>query len=284
MRASLLLRLATIYYHQSGWPLAEQTFRQAAEESLDAPALYAHAEQELAFARLVAGDLPGASRLAKASLRWAEQAADPRLVAHSLARIAVFEFLQGHGARLDLLDRAEALDAAAAAEPLARVPRFDPSLVRGLVLKWCDRAGRGTAQLADRYQNGINSGDEASLPFLLYHFSELECWAGNWETAEEYALEACRVADESRQHTMRPATLYSLALVRAHRGQVAGPATLPARHSPCATGPGTSRSGPWCSRFSASSRCRWMITRPHTLTWAPSPRWLPPSASGNRAW
>ena len=30
LRASLLIRLATIYYHQSGWPLAEQTFRQAA--------------------------------------------------------------------------------------------------------------------------------------------------------------------------------------------------------------------------------------------------------------
>ena len=29
------------------------------------------------------------------------------------------------------------------------------------------------------------------------------------------------MAEESRQQTMRPATLYSLALVRAHRGQVA---------------------------------------------------------------
>ena len=29
LRASLLLRLATIHYHLSGWPLAEQTFRQA---------------------------------------------------------------------------------------------------------------------------------------------------------------------------------------------------------------------------------------------------------------
>ena len=86
LRASLLLRLATIHYHQSGWPLAEQTFRQAAEEAPDDPALCAHAEQELAFARLVAGDLPGASRWAKASLRSAEQAADPRLMAHSLAR------------------------------------------------------------------------------------------------------------------------------------------------------------------------------------------------------
>lgn len=220
LRASLLLRLATMYYHQSGWPLAEQTFRRAAQEALDDPALYAHAEQELAFARLVAGDLPGASRLAMASLRSAEQAADPHLVAHSLARIAIFEFLQGHGARLDLLDRAEALAAGTDAEPRIPLPRFDPSLVRGLVLKWCDRLDEARPWLAGRYRNGLDSGDEAPLPFLLYHFSELECWAGNWDAAEEYALEACRVADESRQHTMRPATLYSLALVLAHRGQV----------------------------------------------------------------
>jgi len=219
-RTSLFLRLATIYYHQSGWPLAEQTFRQAAEEALDDPALYAHATQELAFARLVAGDLPGAARLAKASLRSAEQAADPRLVAHSLARVAVFEFLQGHGAQLNLLDRAEALDAVASADPLARLPMFDPSLARGIVLKWCDRLDEARPGLAERYRSRIARGDEASLPFLLYHFSELECWAGNWDAAEEYALEACRVADESHQHAMRPATLYSLALVRAYRGQV----------------------------------------------------------------
>ena len=220
LRAALLLRLATIYFHQSGWPLAEQTFRQAAEEALDDPALCAHAEQELALARLVAGDLPGASCLAKASLLSAEQAADPRLAAHSLARVVVLEFLQGRGVRLDLLDRAEALDAKANAASLIRLPRFDPSLIRGLVLKWSDRLDEARPGLADRYRIGIDGGDEASMPFLLYHLSELECWAGNWDAAEEYAVEACRVAEESRQHTMRPATLYSLALVRAHRGLV----------------------------------------------------------------
>ena len=99
-------------------------------------------------------------------------------------------------------------------------PVLDPSLVRGLVLKWCDRLDEARLRLADRYRHALDRGDEASLPFLLYHFSELECWAGNWDAAEEYALEACRVADESRQSAMRPATLYSLALVRAHRGQV----------------------------------------------------------------
>jgi DNA-binding CsgD family transcriptional regulator len=219
-RASLLIRLATIYYHQSGWLVAERTFRQAAQEARDDPALCAHAEQELAFIRCVAGDFAGASSLAKASLRSAERAADPGLVAHSLARVAAFEFIQGHGAWLDLLDRAEALDAAPGTGQLARLPRLNPSLTRALLLKWCDRLDEARSRLADQYRSRVERGDEASLPFLLYHFGELECWAGNWDAAEEYSLEACRVADESRQRTMKPATLYSLALVRAHRGQV----------------------------------------------------------------
>jgi DNA-binding CsgD family transcriptional regulator len=220
-RASLLVRLATTHYHLSGWPLAEQTFQQAAAEAPDDAALCAHAEQELAFARMIAGDLPAAVHWAKASLRSAQRAADPRLMAQSLARIAAFDFLEGNGVRLDLLGNAEALCAAAGEEPPGRLPLYGPSLVKGLILKWSDRLDAARAVLADEYRNALDRGDEASLPFLLYHFSELECWAGNWDTAEEYALEGCRVAEENRQQTMRPAALYALALVRAHRGHLA---------------------------------------------------------------
>ena len=220
LRASLLVRLATIYCHQSGWPLAEQTFRQAAQEAQDDRALRAHAEQGLAFARFVAGDLPGASRLAQASLVSAQQAAGPRLVAHSLAGVALFDFLQGQGAQLDLLDRAEALGASSVEDPVGRLPALDPTLVTGLVLTWCDRLDEARLKLASRYRHALDRGDEASLPFILYHLSQLECWAGNWDAAEDYALEGCRIADESYQQPVRPATLYSLALVRAHRGQV----------------------------------------------------------------
>jgi DNA-binding CsgD family transcriptional regulator len=225
-RASLLLRLATIHYHLSGWPLAEQTFRQAAREASQDPRLSAHAERELAFTQLVAGDLPAALHWAKASLHSAERTADPRLIAHSLARIAVFEFLQGRGVPLDLLDKAEALDALAldalaGEEPAGRPALHSPSLGRGLVLKWCDRLDEARVILAGQYRNMLDNGDDASLPFLLYNFSELECWAGNWDTAEGYAIEGCRAAEESRQRTMTPAALYCLALVRAHRGQVA---------------------------------------------------------------
>ena len=102
---------------------------------------------------MVAGDLPAALHWAKASLRSAEQAADPHLMAHSLARIAAFEFLQGNGVRLDLLDRAEALGASAGEEPTGRLPLHGPSLVKGLVLKWCDRLDEARAVLAGQYRN-----------------------------------------------------------------------------------------------------------------------------------
>ena len=169
---------------------------------------------------MVAGDLPGALHLARASLRSAERAGDPGLMAHSLARIAVFEFLHGNGVRLDLLDEAEALAVSAGEEPIGRLSLHSPLLVKGLIFKWCDRLGEARAVMADQYRNALDRGDEASLPFLLYNFSELECWAGNWDAAEQYALEGCRVAEESRQQAMRPATLYPLAFVRACRGQV----------------------------------------------------------------
>jgi DNA-binding CsgD family transcriptional regulator len=219
--APLLLRLATIYYHQSGWPLAEQTFRRAAAQATDLPEVRAHAQQELAFARLVAGDLPSAQRLAEASLAAAEEAGHPRLAAHSMARVAFFSFLQGRGPRWDLLKQAEALEAAGGEEPIGRLPMLEPALVTGMVLKWCDRLDEARPKLAGRYQAALDRGDEASLPFVLYHLSQLECWAGNWDQAEEYAREGCRSAGENRQEPMRAGTLYALALVRAHRGQVA---------------------------------------------------------------
>ena len=217
--APLLLRLATIHYHQSTWPVAEQTFRHAAEQAMDDPGLRARAEHGIAFTRVMAGDLPTALQCAKNALHWAERAGDPRLIADSLARFASFEFLHGNGARPELLDKAEMLDASVIEEPDARVSLFRPALVRGLMFKWCDQLGEARLRLATQYRHALERGDEASLPFLLYHFSELECWAGNWDAAEQYALEGCRVAEETRQQALLPATLYSLALVRAHLGR-----------------------------------------------------------------
>jgi DNA-binding CsgD family transcriptional regulator len=214
-RAALLARLAAIHYHQSGWALAEQTFRQALAQALDDPALRAHAEQELAVTQLTAGDLAAASDWAQASLRSCGRAARPGLTAQSLARVAVIEFLCGNGVWADLLDQAEADPVQA---PAGRPSLLSPALVRAVVLKWGDRLDEARQRFADCYRHAAGHGDEVSLPFLLYHFSELECWAGNWDAAEEYARKAGQLASQNQQQAMKPGALYALALVLAHRG------------------------------------------------------------------
>jgi DNA-binding CsgD family transcriptional regulator/tetratricopeptide (TPR) repeat protein len=214
-RAALLIRLAAIHYHQSGWSLAEQTFRQALAQAPHDAALRAHAEQDLAMTQLTAGDLAAASNWAEASLRSARQAARPGLAAHSLGRMAVVEFLRGNGIRADLLDQA---DADLAEPPPSHPSLLSPSLARAVILKQAGRLDEARERFAGCYRYAASHGDEVSLPFLLSHFSELECWAGNWDDAEEYARKAGQLASDNQQQARKPAALYALALVLAHRG------------------------------------------------------------------
>jgi DNA-binding CsgD family transcriptional regulator len=242
-RAALLIRQAAICYHQSGWARAEHLFRQAALEAAGDPELRGHAEAELAQARLAAGDLAAAARWAGAALRSAEQAARPRLLAHALARLATVEFLQGGPVRTDLLDRAGGLEAAGdeageaagdeageaagdealggeagGGEAIEYLALSGPALLHGAILKWSDRLDQARQRFACCYRRALDRGDDAALPFLLSHISELECWAGNWDAAAEYAREGCTVASDSHQLGMRPAPLYALALALAHQG------------------------------------------------------------------
>ena len=219
-RAALLIRQAAISCHQSGWAQAEQLFHQAALEAAGDPELRAHAEGELAQARLAAGDLPAASRWAAAALRSAERAGRPRLLAHSLAHVAAVEFLRGNPVRADLLALAERAGAGAGDEPVEFLALAGPALFAGAILKWSDRLDEARQCFTGCYRRTLDRGDDASLPYLLAHLSELECWAGNWDAAAEYAREGRTVASETHQQAMLPAPMCSLALVLAHQGEV----------------------------------------------------------------
>ena len=154
------------------------------------------------------------------ALGSAEQAGRPRLLAHSLARLAAVEFLGGGPARADLLDRAGQLGAGTGDEPVEYLALCGPAFLAGAILKWSDRLDEARRCFAGCYRRTLDRGDDASLPYLLAHFSELECWAGNWDAAAEYAREGCTVASESHQQAMLSAPMYALALVRAHQGEV----------------------------------------------------------------
>jgi DNA-binding CsgD family transcriptional regulator len=247
-RAALLIRQAAICCHQSGWARAERLFHQAMWEAAGDTELRAHAAAELAQARLAAGDLSTAGRWAAVALRSAEQAGRPRLLAHVLARMAVVEFLRGGPIRADLLDRAAQLDAdehgtagrvrhpseggaaaeggggsghradGAGGEAVDYLALSGPALLYGAILKWSDQLDQARRCFSGCYRRALDCGDDASLPFLLAHLSELESWAGNWHAAAEYAREGCTVASDTHQLAMRPAPLYALALARAFQG------------------------------------------------------------------
>jgi DNA-binding CsgD family transcriptional regulator len=218
-RAALLIRQAAICSHQSGWGPAEQLFRRAAREAAGDAALRAHAEGGLAQARLAAGDLAGAARWAGEALRSANQAGRPGLVAHTLSQQATVEFLRGGPVRAGLPGPAGAADVGEDNEPVEYLALSGPALLRGAILKWSDQLDQARHSFAGCYRRAMDRGDDAALPYLLAHLSELECWAGNWEAAAGYAREGCAVAGDSHQQAMRAAPLYALALARAHQGR-----------------------------------------------------------------
>jgi DNA-binding CsgD family transcriptional regulator len=219
-RAALLIRQAAVCCRQAGWPQAERLFRQAAAEAPGDPDLHGHAAGELALARLAAGDLAGASRWAGVALRSAERSGRPRLLAHSRAWLAAVEFLRGAPLPADLPDRAGRRDAGAGDEPVEYLALAGPAVAEGAILAWSDRLDQARQRLTGCYRRALDRGDDASLPLLLARLSELECRAGNWDAAAGYARDGCTAAGESHQQAVRPAPMCSLALVRAHQGQV----------------------------------------------------------------
>jgi DNA-binding CsgD family transcriptional regulator len=88
-----------------------------------------------------------------------------------------------------------------------------------VVLKLADDLAGARERLTSAHRRISEMGNERSLPFLLFHLAELECWSGNLVEAERYAAEASAVATRTGQEASRAFTLYAEALVDALRGR-----------------------------------------------------------------
>lgn len=69
-------------------------------------------------------------------------------------------------------------------------------------------------------QAAQEEGDESSQPILLAYLADLECWAGNWQTAERHAAQGWDVGEQVDHHAWRAATCYARALIDAHLGRI----------------------------------------------------------------
>src|SRR5439155_4742746 len=86
-------------------------------------------------------------------------------------------FLMGQGGPGDAMAEAAALESGERPRPTPG----HPGVAFGLLLKWSDDLAEARARLQSAYEGAKGEGNERSLPFLLFHLAELECWAGDWD-------------------------------------------------------------------------------------------------------
>src|SRR4029453_15031575 len=117
------------------------------------------------------------------------------------------------------MERAATLEEpTAAAQPGRPAQLLSRRLVWASMLMWADQFDEARVGFEELHRQMLERGDEGSLAFLLSNMSQLECWAGNWDLAAQYAAEGERLAVLTGQGAMVSANLYAKALVEAHRG------------------------------------------------------------------
>ena len=215
-RAVALQRLGWVRYHEDSWSTAARLFGEALEQAGEDPHLAAAVELDASMACLFSGDLSAAEEHSRRALDRARALGDTALLGEAMAMAASIDFLLGQGVAEE--DMEQALSMESWQEP--RPTPVHPGVAFGLVLKWSDDLGRARSRLENAHSRALEEGNERSLPFLLFHLAELECWAGNWPLAERYADEGCAVATETGQDSSLAFALYAKALLASHRGNV----------------------------------------------------------------
>ncbi len=211
--ARALLVLATILLHDAGDPVALPVLKRALAEAADDELL--RARIHISIARTCGDDLNYCAVHAAAGLALAQQAGDPGLTGEALAQKMYADFMIGQDLDVELGYRA--LDLELQARPAQVEERA--SMALGLCLVRADRFDEGRRMFAAVLQATRDEGDESSLPVVLAYLAELECWTGNWQSAERYAVESWQAAEQVEHRAWRTMALYAGALVNAHLGR-----------------------------------------------------------------
>ena len=213
-RAEALLVLATILHSDEGAPVAIAMLEQALAEASASRALQARIHIEISH--FSDNDHPYGARHAEAGLALAQHLGDPGLASEALVAKMFKDFYLGHGLAVELGEKAVEL------EREARPARVEERAAMGLgvCLKQADRFAEARRWFGQALRAAREEGDESSLPHLLAHLADLECWAGNWPAAERYAAGSWDVAQQVEHRAGRSIPLYVRALVDAHLGRV----------------------------------------------------------------
>jgi len=213
-RAEALLVLANILRHDAGDVATLAMLRQALNEALTGSMLQARIHLEIAR---TSNDTGECARHVEAGLVLAEHAGDLGLTGEALVQKLYLDFWAGRGLGVELAERAMELERAGWKS--SRV-EDRAALALGWCLEQADRFDEARRWFNEALQAAREEGDDSSLPSVLAHMAELECWVGNWPAAERYAADSWKVDEQVEQRARHSERLYVRALIDAHLGRV----------------------------------------------------------------
>jgi DNA-binding CsgD family transcriptional regulator len=213
-RAEVLLGLAKVLLHEEADPAALRVLEQALGEASADRGLQARIHVSLA--RSCRNDLRYGASHADAGLALAEQVGDPGLTSEALVQKMYADLLVGRGLDLGLGDRAMELER----EGRHLQVEERAAMYEGLCLVRADRFDEARRVLEQALRAAREEGDDSSLPLVLVHLADLECWAGNWQAAEHYAADSWQAVLQVGQRAWRTAAYYARALLDAHVGRI----------------------------------------------------------------
>ena len=136
------------------------------------------------------------------------------LLAKALSNVATHRCRLGQGLAVTIFERAIALQAQADPGPVSD----RAALGLGMLLKVVDQFEESRRWLLATRTCAADEGDDSALPTLLGHLAMLECWAGDYRLALDYAVEGRNHAARMGIRAPMPTSAHVLAL--AHLGRL----------------------------------------------------------------
>ncbi len=220
-RARILYRLSSTSWMNLNRGVREP-LEQALPEAGDDVELRTGIHQTLAWVAFYVGDLDDAQRHAGMQAGEAGAVVSPAIRADALATQSFIQFLRGRDSEPLMAEAIELEDVMLAQGSWTEGSVYTlPRSIQSLELMWAGSLDQARlileAELAEFEKRGLYTVRQE----LLCYLAELECRAGRWQRARDYADEAMETIIESGQATTQTHVVrFPQALAAAHLGQV----------------------------------------------------------------
>lgn len=159
-------------------------FRQALGEAQEDSRVAAEVEMNLSMATFLQTDYPTSQAHSHAALNHALACGDLTLICQTQGVVVFNDCLVGHGVNEQML--AQALDMEDHDAPTTIW--FGPAFVAPMVRMWSGKIAEGNAGFAELMQTMVERGHEATICLLGLYATRMACWAGDLESAQNYAM------------------------------------------------------------------------------------------------